>query len=455
MKTVLKIFLFVIGFPALIALTVLSSIKIIQEGNSYGFWVFIGLILAVVFFLAYLITFIVTEVKNKKSGTRKTAKNGLIALVLVAFIFTSGLWFAIDIVLPGILDDATSGTLLFDDVRENFEDQAEVNGKLLSDFITLNYENGNLDNDVELDTYLKEGYKNERIKTLIHTNFTNIDKNGYASYTSTGPWIGLADGSRLTIPVLIHLLFNERDINKELPYLMDYNYIPKEVTVTIKDSEGNIIKQDPDGGDPYYPLEEREDPEGGVTWSVLDMDGNPMEIKVGELLQGTGMYGLIAPIIKGIGPSIVGTLRKIVADENVVGAPIYIAINIDEVDPNNTALVLAPSNTSRGMLGYKNSAWLNSNNLLFAVISVFPTRIWLLIWGAIVVATSVLIGVININGTKADDEDDDEEYDYDYDEFDYKVEKKYYDDSDVYNDPNLSPYERAYIIAQRNRERRG
>ena len=98
MKTVLKIFLFVIGFPALIALTVLSSIKIIQEGNSYGFWVFIGLILAVVFFLAYLITFIVTEVKNKKSGTRKTAKNGLIALVLVAFIFTSGLWFAIDIV---------------------------------------------------------------------------------------------------------------------------------------------------------------------------------------------------------------------------------------------------------------------------------------------------------------------------------------------------------------------
>jgi hypothetical protein len=148
-------------------------------------------------------------------------------------------------------------------------------------------------------------------------------------------------------------------------------------------------------------------------------------------------------------------LRKIVADENVVGAPIYIAINIDEVDPNNTALVLAPSNTSRGMLGYKNSAWLNSNNLLFAVISVFPTRIWLLIWGAIVVATSVLIGVININGTKADDEDDDEEYDYDYDEFDYKVEKKYYDDSDVYNDPNLSPYERAYIIAQRNRERRG
>ncbi|HQC54416.1 MAG TPA: hypothetical protein PKX91_01665 [Clostridia bacterium] len=453
MKTVLKIFLFVIGFPALIALTVISSLTVFKEGNSYGFWVFIGLILAAVFFLAYLITFIVTEVKNKKSGTRKVAKKGLVALVIVAFIFTSGLWFVIDVLLPGILDDATSGTLLFDDVRENYEDQAKVNAELLNKFITINYNNGNLDKNVSLSTYLEEGYKNERIKTLIHTNFTNIDQNGYASYTATGPWIGLADGKRMTIPVLIHLLFNERDIKKDLPYLLKYDYIPKEVTVTIKDEDGNIITQDPDGYSPYYNLEEREDPEGGVTWTVLDMDGNPMEIKIGELLEGTGLSSFIIGIIKGdTGTSIINTLRNIVADENVLGAPIYISIHVDEVEPSNTALVLGPSNTSRGMLGYKNSAWLNSNHLLFAVISIFPARIWLLIWGAMVVATSVTIGVININSTKADDEGVEDEYD----EFeDYQPKVIQYDDSDVYNDPNLSPYERAYIIAQRNRERRG
>lgn len=442
MKTLIKILLFVIGFPALIGLAVYSSLTVLQEGQSYGFLPFAGVCVLALFFIAYLITFIVTEIKAKKSGTKNVAMKGMIALVLVAFIFTGGLWIVIDILLPDILEDATSGTMKFDEVRDNYQVQAEINGGLLEQFITINYANENLDNDVSLDTYLQEGYRNERVKFLIHENFNSLDTNGYAALTATGPWVSFADGDRLTIPVLVHLLFNEKEIDETLPFYLEFDRIPKE-----------IVFDDGSASSYFYSNEEREDPEAGVTWSVLDMAGSPMEINLGGVLEGLdpGMRTLILSAVEGLGPSIVATLRDILADPDVVGAPIYLGIKVGREDIGNTALLLTPTNETRGVLDYKNNAWLDSNHLLFAVISIFPIRQWLYIWGAIVIAMSVAIGSIRMKNAK--DENDEESYE--------SVDKPkttifhndYNDDSDL-DDPNLSPYEKAYFKAQRERIRR-
>lgn len=442
MKTFIKILLFVIGFPALIGLAVYSSLTVFQEGQSYGFLPFAGVCVLALFFIAYLITFIVTEIKAKKSGTKKVAMKGMIALVLVAFIFTGGLWLVIDILLPDILEDATSGTMKFDEVRDNYKVQAEINGGLLEKFITLNYENENLDNSVALETYLQEGYRNERVKFLIHENFNSLDTNGYAALTATGPWVSLADGDRLTIPVLVHLLFNEKEIDETLPFYLEFDRIPKEIVF--------------DNGTPssyYYSNVERDDPEAGVTWSVLDMAGSPMEINLGGVLEGLdpGMRTLILSAIEGLGPSIVGTLRDILADPDVVGAPIYLGIKVGREDVGNTSLLLTPTNDSRGVLDYKSNAWLDSNHLLFAVISIFPIRQWLYLWGAVVIAMSVAIGSIRMK--HAEDEVSEESYEAVSNTKTTIFNNDFNDDSDL-DDPNLSPYEKAYFKAQRERIRR-
>ncbi len=226
MKRFLKIILFLIGFPALLGFVVWKSLTVIQEGSTYGFWPYVGIILAGVFALVYLIAFIITGVKAKKNaGNRKKVMGGVIALVIVSFVMTAGLWLVIDIpkLLPDILNSATSGTIGFDDLRENYAAQSEVHSNLLDEFIKLNYKNKNLDNEYSLDYWLEVGYSAPEVQELIATNFKSMDKNGYVTFK--GPWINLADGGRLTIPVLVHLIINEREF-QDLPYMLEYELVP-------------------------------------------------------------------------------------------------------------------------------------------------------------------------------------------------------------------------------------
>ncbi len=396
----LKFILFLLGFPVLVALVALASLNVIEQGLSYGFWPFIGLIVACLFFIVYLITFIVTGKKAKKATNLKKVKNGIIALVIVSFVCTAGLWLVIDIPLPGILSTATSGTILFDDVREDYTYHADVHGKLLDDFITLNYNNGNLDNSYDLETYLEEGYRNEDVKKLIETNFKSIDKGGYVSYINIGPWINLANDKRMTIPCIVTLITAEREYELQ-PFQLKYEVMPDSV----------ITEKDVEDGKPVYDWAHkedyaREDELAPVRWTVLDMDGKPMEVPIGSV---SGLLASINPALAGVsplvmgileefGPSICNSIVNLVSHEDVAGAPIYISLDISDGD--TATLTLRPSNEQRGMLGYQNSAWLNSNNLIFALISIFPVRQVLYIWSAVVIALSLAIGAIRLKEAK-------------------------------------------------------
>ena len=87
----------------------------------------------------------------------------------------TGVWFAVDQVLPDILDDATSGTITYEDVMYDYINKAEYHNLLLTKFIEMNLANGNL-NEAYREQYFEEGYRNEEVKNLIHTNYKSLQR---------------------------------------------------------------------------------------------------------------------------------------------------------------------------------------------------------------------------------------------------------------------------------------
>lgn len=439
MKRFLKIILFLIGFPALLGFVVWKSLTVLQEGSTYGFWPYVGIILAGVFALVYLIAFIITGVKAKKNaGNRKKVLGGVVALVIVSFVMTAGLWLVIDIpkLLPDILNGATSGTIGFDDLREDYDAHAEVHSNLLDEFIKMNYNNGNLDDGKSLDYWLEVGYSSPKVQELIATNFASMDKNGYVTFK--GPWINLADGGRLTIPVLVHLVINEREF-QDLPYILAYEVIP------------NPYKTDDHPNDMKNPVEYTD--EALIKWSILDMQGTPMVVDLGGLFSADvkdAVFSILNMIDYDKLSSIFTTLNECIEDDALAGTPIYIGLDTRNGD---FKLEIASTVEGRGMWDYKKSAWLNSNHLLFAVISVFPARQWLYIWGGIVIFSSVAVGALRLKEFGGDDEEEEKESeDKKYDTYDEpKID---YSELDKEVTKGMSPYERAFYLATQERNRR-
>lgn len=401
MKNLLKTVLFILGAPVILGMIAYSSILVYTRGISYGFWPFAGSILAGVFCIVFIITFIITGRSAKKKANKKSIFKGTIALATIAFIFSAGLWLIIDIPLPGILQTATSGTVLFDDLREDYKYKAEEHGDILDKFVMMNYDIHNLEwkegtySEAEREAYIKEGYRNPRIKALIRDNFKSIDQNGYASFK--GPWISFADEGRMTLPTLIHLVLNQRE-EVVLPYLLEYDVSVNPYVSGARPD--NLIIKGP-----------RADKEGKVNWTVLDMQGGEMAIQIGDILRNAGFENqaikLLMPAIDGMVksslPNVLEKLNEALATPAVTGSNLYLQLNISDLE--NPKLAIVSATESRGMHGYMHSAWLNSNNLLFAVISIFPARQWLYILGSWLIFTSVAVGAIRYSQYAKDKDD--------------------------------------------------
>ena len=406
MKNVLKTILYIIGFPALVGLVAYNSLVIYQEGGTYGFWPFVGLILSAVLLLVFTIVFIVTGKNSKKhKGNRKRVMKSVATLVIMAFVLTAGIWLVVDLpfVLPDILNTATSGTRLFPQLHEDYKAQAEVHGKLLEDFIRMNCANGNLpvSDDMTEEDWVEAGYTSPEVQSLVKQNFKAMDTNGYKTFITNGPWLNMANDNRLTIPVLVHLLLNEREINEEVTFYLQATMEPKTV---VTDEDDSIYKK---------PVT-NEEVETVLTWSILDMQGTSMNIDLGGLLAGVdGIESIISMLSKPVGDILV-SVNEALADPAMAGAQISVGIDLRN---DGFQIMLTPSAEARGMHGYQNAAWLDSNNLLFAVISIFPARQWLYIWGAMVIFSAVAVGALRVSqygGKKeelagADDDDDEDE----------------------------------------------
>lgn len=385
MKTALKIILHLAGFPLLIALIVVFTLPVLQAGISYGVMVFVGLIVAVVMALIYFLVYFLMAKRAKKTVYKQT-----LVSIIVAVVCLGGLWIAIDYFLPDVLKDATSNTILYEDLADDFEARAEVNKNLLDEFINRNVANGNLltqeqinacieenvdsgklkllteeeylaqgANNAEVSALLKaqlsapflaEGVSNEKVKAMISAKFQSIDKDGYVTFV--GPWLDMANDDRLTIPTLIHLIVNKRE------------------------TEGMP-----------FPANGVDDP---VMWSILDMLGEPMEFDLGPNGMNVIPENLIGAlyIMQFTVNDILSNVTDAIEDPNVVGSPIFIVYS------DGGVISLVPSNESRGVLDYQRMAWLDSNGLIFAIVSLFSVRKLFLIFAGVLVITTYLIGLL-------------------------------------------------------------
>ncbi|MDY4655259.1 MAG: hypothetical protein SO386_03440 [Eubacteriales bacterium] len=344
MKKALQVILHILGFPALIALVVLINLPIIKGGISYGVMVFVGVIVAAVMALIYYIAFICVVKSKKKSILKQT-----VTLCLVVFFTLCGFWIVVDIALPNFFADATSKTVFYEDLVDNYQARADVHVALKDEYIRRAYNAHNLPRENEeggytLEEYQEQGVRNANVQKLLTIQFASIDSDGYASFVD--PWIGMANDDRLTIPTLIHLMTDDRTKNME------------NVDFALYDEALKQVKNDP------------------VLWNVLDMMGKPMDIDM-EL---DGTVSLVINLLSN-------DLAKIIGDKDILGSPIYISYN-------GKAITLTPSNESRGVLDYMSMAWLNNNGLLYAIVTLISVRTVFLIFAGWMILTNFMIGLL-------------------------------------------------------------
>lgn len=249
---VFEVVFHVLGFPLLLALIAVASIATIKGGLGYGIPVFVGLILTAVLCIVYYVAYIILTLGEKRrrakirSRIEAAERNGSyrpstsdpgirtgIILAIIAVCCLSGLWIAVDTLLPNPIASATSNTVYWEDLTDNWQARGEVHEDLLDTFIKRAFYAGNLTNKT-LKQYLDEGIKNAEVKKLIDDEFASIDKNGYGTYI--GPSIAFAQDERMTIPALVHLLLDNREpmtdangnrLDKQIP-LATFNIVYSE-----------------------------------------------------------------------------------------------------------------------------------------------------------------------------------------------------------------------------------
>ncbi len=140
-------------------------------------------------------------------------------------------------------------------------------------------------------------------------------------------------------------------------------------------------------------------------WSVLDMDGNTMSVAsldLSSLLSSLSndsfsLNDLLSTVLNISVPDeygdSVGILEGLLDGINAIlydataGRTVELGIYMD--DSGVFQINIYPTNVTKGILGYQDMTWLQSNNLLVAVISVMSLRNWLYIIGAIALVTTV------------------------------------------------------------------
>lgn len=277
---------------------------------------------------------------------------------------------------------------------------------------------------------LKEGFNNPRFKALFQQNYDSFNQDGYLTYDD--PLLLYAQMSgRMTVPIVLRLILNQGWSYTQssyngaggLTYTEDGNclyqlYDPElvekfkanggkfEYTGTITDQDGNSIEVkyglNEDGWQMY---------ENGVTkrplsWLVLDMLGDPMALTTLDIanLLGNQIYGIVQNVLNAF-PTLIDGLGGLMQEDLIEvvkaaagGAQLSIGLCID--DNGLIAINLFPMNAPYGMLGYMQATWVDSDNLLMAVINVVSLRNWMAIFGAIGAVLIIAAGVCRDMGEK-------------------------------------------------------
>ena len=423
MKKFLTVLFHILMYPLMLAAVLYFNWNIFfKQAKNYGVFVFVGVIVAVLMAIIYYICY--AAITSKKKKKKKTIFNQTVRLCLVVAITCGGFWCACDIGLPDFLADATSSTVYYEDLADDWADRADVQEDLLNTFIELSVKAGTLpagdmDEEDAIAYYQSKGINETlslitdetedygSIAGLFAIQFQSIDAKGYASFTH--PWIDCATSGRLTSPGLVHLLLDEREIAQW--NITNYDYTKyNEVT----DEDGNVKKEVTSVFFAIYDREKKEIVLKDVNWTVLDMLGTDTVIDmsslydnetVGAILTNKTVLDMAEPLVNNI----LKGLINIVGKEEIIGSDLNVIVELpkaingkplkayDTVSPtgekaNTLNIILRPANSARGVLGYQEMAWLNSNGLLYAIVTLFSLRWVFLIFAAWGVLMNILIG---------------------------------------------------------------
>lgn len=404
---ILVIILHVLMYPVLVGAVLVLNWKIIMsQTKNYGIFVFVGLIVTLVMTLIYYLCYL--AITSKKKARKKSIFNQTVRLCMVVVFTMTGLWAVVDIALPDFLATATSSTIYYEELADGWNDRAQVNEDLLNTFIELSVKAGTLpapydeateeywDEESTIAYYQKKGYNdvikelkdNEDYNTiggLFAIQYQSINANGYQTFTH--PWIDFATSDRLTIPCLVHLLLDKREIKQDA--ITNDKY-----TKTTEQEDGTVVVDSV-----FFVVYDKQEKAiilKDVDWTVLDMIGTDTVVDLGGMVKGSSFEAIVfSPMGEGIVEEINNTLFPIVAntiaDDELVGSDITVFIEMD-TEEKELAVVLRPSNAARGVLGYQEMAWLDSNGLIYAIVTLFSTRKAFLIFAVYGVIINLLIG---------------------------------------------------------------
>lgn len=276
---------------------------------------------------------------------------------------------------------------------------------------------------------LTKGFNDARLKALFDANFDSLKQDGYNTFDDPLLLYAQLEG-RMTVPVMLRLVLNDGwtysqgtfNIEGNLQYNEDgnmlYQLYDPELVAEYKanggtfDYTGTIIDQDGKSIEVKYGF--NEDGwmiyENGVTkrplnWFVLDMQGDPMALTQLDLQSKLGKtWTAIESILQGF-PSLIESIGGLAVDDlgEVIqtatdGGNLTLSMCIN--DSGLLEINLYPMSAQYGMLGYRQAGWVESDNLLMAVINVFALRNWLVIFGAVGAVLVIGAGVIREIGEK-------------------------------------------------------
>lgn len=277
---------------------------------------------------------------------------------------------------------------------------------------------------------LKEGFNNPRFKALFQQNYDSFNQDGYLTYDD--PLLLYAQMSgRMTVPIVLRLILNQGWSYTQssyngaggLTYTEDGNclyqlYDPElvekfkanggkfEYTGTITDQDGNSIEVKYGFNEDGWQMYENGVTKRPLSWLVLDMLGDPMALTTLDIanLLGNQIYGIVQNVLNAF-PTLIDGLGGLMQEDLIEvvkaaagGAQLSIGLCID--DNGLIAINLFPMNAPYGMLGYMQATWVDSDNLLMAVINVVSWRNWMAIFGAIGAVLIIAAGVCRDMGEK-------------------------------------------------------
>lgn len=148
--TVLEVLFYILSLPIIVILAAVFGVKTYQMVPYYSFWPFVGVILAGVLCLVFVIVVMCISLRKK---SKRSILMQTVSIIVAAVMLTSFIAVMLDVILPDVLAQLTSSTLFYEDLSNAklAEEQAEFNTQLEHKFIMLNLLNGNYDPDIYYD----------------------------------------------------------------------------------------------------------------------------------------------------------------------------------------------------------------------------------------------------------------------------------------------------------------